>query len=107
MYRLHEEMLKHPEHWNYNATGGAIKMAGDHSFPQPADGMLTFNFSTSANRDFWASACINMTKVGRRGRKERAAPLNADIAAECVARWHAPLVSLAAFNPSLSSDGLH
>lgn len=63
MYRLHEEMLQHPEHWNYDAQGAPIRVPGDGSFPQPKEGMLTFNFSTQANRDFWANACINMTKV--------------------------------------------
>ncbi|XP_065830203.1 uncharacterized protein [Oscarella lobularis] len=63
-YRLHAEFLKHPELWLRNASGDPVRIPGDHSFKQPKDGMLVFDFSKQAGRDFWASDCINATKTG-------------------------------------------
>ncbi|XP_065830202.1 uncharacterized protein [Oscarella lobularis] len=61
-YRLHEKLLKHPEFWLRNASGEPVRIPGDHSFKQPKEGMLVFDLSTQAGRDFWASDCINATK---------------------------------------------
>ena len=63
-YRLHEEFLKRPDLWLRNASGDPVRMHGDHSFKQPKEGMLVFDFSKQAGRDFWASDCINATKTG-------------------------------------------
>ncbi|EDQ85998.1 uncharacterized protein MONBRDRAFT_11402 [Monosiga brevicollis MX1] len=64
MYRLHQHMLAHPEHWMYQQAGAPVRLRGDPTFPQPSDGMLVFNFTTAAGRQFWAQSCINMTQTG-------------------------------------------
>ena len=63
-YRLHEEFLQHPTYWLKNASGLPVRIPGDHTFKQPKDGMLVFDFGQAAVRDFWASDCINATKTG-------------------------------------------
>lgn len=63
-YRLHEEFLQHPSYWLQNASGEPVRIPGDHTFKQPKDGMLVFDFGQQVVRDFWASDCINATKTG-------------------------------------------
>ena len=70
MYRLHDKLLDRPDLWTYQAegkNGGSrqpTRTHGDGSFPQPKDGMLSFNFSSPSGRNFWADACMNMTATG-------------------------------------------
>ena len=39
-----------------------MKLPGDHSFPQPADGMLGFNQSNPEVRKMFTSDCLNATR---------------------------------------------
>lgn len=49
-----------------NASGvrNPTRTKGDSSFPQPAEGMLSVNFSIQVGRDFWAAQCLNLTDSG-------------------------------------------
>jgi hypothetical protein len=61
-YRMHEIMLQHPDYWIKTDNGTTVKLPGDHSFPQPADGMLGFNQSNPDVRKMFTSDCLNATR---------------------------------------------
>lgn len=63
-YRMHQLFLQHPDWWLRNTSGDPVRIPGDHSFKQPKDGMLVFDFSQQEVRNFWSSDCINATKTG-------------------------------------------
>eukprot|EP00054_Salpingoeca_dolichothecata_P004158 m.29650 g.29650 ORF g.29650 m.29650 type:complete len:349 (-) comp14390_c1_seq2:772-1818(-) len=64
MYRMAEVFEQHSSWWLRDLNGEVIRLQGDHSFPQPKNGMLVFDFAQEVVRNFWASACLNMTKTG-------------------------------------------
>lgn len=64
MYQIHEIMLQHPEWWLHDENGNVVRIQGDHTFPQPAEGMLVFDHQQSAVQSFWTSACLNWTYTG-------------------------------------------
>jgi hypothetical protein len=66
-FAIHKQMEAHPT-WPVQ-KGGAISgdpclQHGDHSFPQPSDGMLLFNHSHAAVRAAFVHACVNATNHG-------------------------------------------
>jgi len=55
---------RHPAWQLYNASGDVIRLHGDPSFPQPADGMLVVDFTNASAAALWWQACYNMTLSG-------------------------------------------
>lgn len=62
MFGLHEQFAARPELWLRNASGDPVRMPGDNHFPQPKEGMLTFDHSQRATRDLFVSECVNFTR---------------------------------------------
>ena len=64
-YELHHKFVQHPEWWLKTSLTNSTpcRMGGDGSFPGH-DQLLVFDFAQEAVRRFWASECINMTKLG-------------------------------------------
>lgn len=66
-FALHSQMEAHPS-WPVQANGAAsgepCRQHGDHTFPQPADGMLLFNHSRQDVRAAFVNACVNATRHG-------------------------------------------
>ena len=66
-FQLHAQMEVHPS-WPVQANGAVsgdpCRSAGDHSFPQPPEGMLCFNHSKPTVREAFINACVNATHHG-------------------------------------------
>ena len=63
-YRLHADMLAHPEYALKNDSGLPVLLRGDGSFPQPAAGMEVFGFADGATRAWFAAACEALVATG-------------------------------------------
>eukprot|EP00483_Globobulimina_turgida_P011958 UN11980 len=62
MYYLHEIMAQNPQYWLRDNNGTVVLTSGDHSFPQPQQGMLVFDFQQPQVVDLFSNECINLTK---------------------------------------------
>mmetsp|Transcript_19483 Transcript_19483/g.30963 ORF Transcript_19483/g.30963 Transcript_19483/m.30963 type:complete len:352 (-) Transcript_19483:2425-3480(-) len=60
-YQLHDVFLQHPSYWLRDNNDQIVLVSGDHSFPQPPQGMLTPDYRQTAVQTFWASECYNIT----------------------------------------------
>eukprot|EP01063_Lacrimia_lanifica_P017667 TRINITY_DN24701_c0_g1_i1.p1 TRINITY_DN24701_c0_g1~~TRINITY_DN24701_c0_g1_i1.p1 ORF type:complete len:412 (+),score=99.13 TRINITY_DN24701_c0_g1_i1:71-1237(+) len=67
MYKFHEQMESHPE-WAAQmgdaVEGAPCRLPGDRTFPQPEEGMLTFNHSVHAMREAFIQRCVDATGHG-------------------------------------------
>ena len=63
-YKLHETLIENPDWWLRDEFGDVVLQSGDHSFPQPPQGMLVFDFQQEIVQKLWADTCLNMTKTG-------------------------------------------
>jgi hypothetical protein len=64
-YEMDVTFRAHPEQWLYDsADGKPVKTSGDHTFNPPKDGMLVFDHSKLATREFWEAVCVNATATG-------------------------------------------
>lgn len=57
-------LTRHPAWQLKNATGHIIRLPGDPSFPQPADGMLVPDYTNASAAYLWWSSCANLTLTG-------------------------------------------
>jgi hypothetical protein len=63
-YRLHADMLAHPQYALKNDSGLPVLIHGDGAFPQPPAGMEVFGFADAATRAWFAAACAALVATG-------------------------------------------
>lgn len=63
-YQLHADMVAHPSWAVRNDSGAPVRIHGDPHFPQPAAGMLVFDFAQAPVRDWFAGACAALVAGG-------------------------------------------
>jgi len=64
-YNMHEEYLKHEDWWLRRSDNGEpFYTMGDRHFNPPKGGMLVFDHSKEAVRDFWRDTCLAAVKTG-------------------------------------------
>lgn len=64
-YHMHEEYLKHEDWWLRRSDNGEpFYTSGGKTFRPPKEGMLVFDHSKKAVRDFWHDTCLGAVKTG-------------------------------------------
>jgi hypothetical protein len=63
-YHLALDVAADPTKALHNISGQPVLLPGDPSFPQPKQGMEVFDFSQSSVQQWFAAACVNLTRSG-------------------------------------------
>lgn len=64
-YGMHDEYIQHDEWWlRSSSTGEPFYTGGDKTFNPPKEGMLVFDHSKVAVRNWWRDTCLNVVKGG-------------------------------------------
>eukprot|EP01084_Bolivina_argentea_P033010 61086_1 len=63
-YKMHETFIENPDWWLRDENGEIVLIPGDHTFPQPQQGLLVFDYQQEIVQQFYAESCLNMTQTG-------------------------------------------
>ena len=65
-YRLHEEFVENPSYWLRDDNNQIVLLQGDHTFPQPPQGMLVPDYTQQIVSDFWVCSVLKNYKFNHK-----------------------------------------